>query len=95
MQNPNFDAKAIKQVASDDLLATVLRGVDDLLHIITFTSRSSFCEKPKVSDLLANLCTSLIEMYMYIPSVAKSFDLSARVVLAVQFHASGKYHRYS
>lgn len=56
--------EAIDQVAGDDLLAAVLEDVDDQLHIATFSSRSAFWKKLKVSDLLPNLCISLKSMYI-------------------------------
>ena len=56
--------QAIQQVATSDLVAAVLGEVDDQLHIATFSGRSAFWEKLKVSDLLPNLCTSLQNTYV-------------------------------
>ena len=43
--------------------ASVLGEVDNQVHI-TFSSRSAFWEKLKISDLLPNLCTSLKGTYI-------------------------------
>jgi hypothetical protein len=56
--------QAIQQVATSDLVASVLGEVDDQLHIATFSNRSAFWEKLKVSDLLPKLCTSLKDTYV-------------------------------
>ena len=45
-------------------MAAVLGEVDDQLHIATFSRRSEFWEKLKLTDLLASVCTSLEEIYV-------------------------------